>query len=107
MGNVPGRLGIFSEDLRAGAQRAACLVRDALAVPKSRRLPCCFPQVWVVRPGKLAMGSGQQLITSFPPGETLASEGILPYSHVDAASAPAPSNRELTLYFNSVFSQTL
>lgn len=38
MGNVPGQLGTFSEDLRDGAQRAACLVRDALAVPKSRRL---------------------------------------------------------------------
>lgn len=45
MGNVPGQLGTFSEDLRAGAQRAACLVRDALAVPKSRRLSCCFPGV--------------------------------------------------------------
>lgn len=77
MGNVPGQLGTFSEDSKAGAQQAACLVRDALAVPKSRRLPCCFSEVWVVRPGKLALGLGQCLITSFPSQETLASEGVL------------------------------
>lgn len=46
MGNVPGQLGTFSEDLRAGTQRAAGLARDALAVPMSRRLtlPAASPR---------------------------------------------------------------
>lgn len=67
MGNVPGQLGTFSEDVRAEAQRAACLVRGALAVSKSRRLSLSAASlVWVIRPGKLAMGFGQHLITSFP-----------------------------------------